>query len=994
MASSPTNAGSDPPALRECLRALQTAEDPLDCLRLYGPVEQALKDEPAPASLKAALNDAGLQMVRRGARPALILAPSRGELWCGGEAVASMGRSKLLFRLLDFVAVHGSSADRETLYTTVWDQMYLGESSDNTVHVAVNRLRQKLKQSDVRVVPTTLGAFRIEGDPAVLRWSAGAAATPAPVASPTNLTPLTDPIIGRADALDRIRDHFRDGGRILTVVGSGGAGKTRLVRAAGRIASHASNAPPGGIWFVDLSEKTTPEGVVEAIAEVIDVSLKSCATAEAALKQLCRGINDHADAWIILDNFEQLVDSSSRVVAELVSHAPLARFLITSREHLSLTEESILKLDPLSEEEGAELFIRRARAIRPSLEQDDTLTQSARAIGLAVDGIPLAIELAAARSRVLSPNQILERLSEALALLAAPNRAGPSRHSTLRATLNWSWDLLKPWEQSTLAQLSIFQGGFTVDAAEKVVRNHEDPDTPWMVDILESLIDQSLLHMMEGPGEARLTMYRSVQEFGKEKLGEQTSVPDLTQRHIGWIVEEGEHIGTQLFTAAGSRARQALRKERDNLFAAHQAATRPKDIIRCTLVLAHLLRFTGPPSTLLRVVKKAEGVATDLPLDAAELAVHRGWVLHHSGDTAAAEALMIATITDLETTQDVRILSKAYRVIGDINYDQGDFPDAESQLKRAADLAGMAGLRAEEGRHRTTLGSMFRLINRKDEARESLEAGLHIHREVGDARYEAIALAGLASLAHLLGSFEEALERNGEALKIFQESGDKTGESHLLENIGNLHMSMGHIDEAMDCYERSMETARARGMILHQASIATNLAMAHLDVGELVAAEDLLRAALKAHRRHGRRLYEGAALIRLSMVLIERGRNAEATPLLMNAIEVLDDIQARRFAAYGRCWLGLTLAMANESQPAQTQLGQASGAFKDEKDAIGGSLCEIIEGILHPEQVAARIARAREKGPPSGDHPQGSPAAAEKSADIRLAIRIVERIGR
>ena len=932
-----------------------------------------------------------LQLAREGSEPALTLSASRGEIWRGEELVASLGRSRLLFRLLDFVAVHGPDADRESLYTTVWDQLYLGTTSDNALHVAVNRLRQRLKSSKIKIVPTLLGAFAIEGEPAVLRRHPSRQPAPQTITAPTNLTSSPEPIIGRQADLSRIHTHFEEGGRVLTVVGTGGVGKTRLVRNAGLMAAQTAGAPPGGIWFVDLSEQRTSASMVEAITEVLEVSLKDCTTAQAAVTKLQSAIGQRGNAWLILDNFEQLVDVASDTVGALVAAAPEARFLITSRERLGLPEETILKLGTLTVEESAQLFLDRAQAIRPDLNRSPEVQEAAEAIGRALEGIPLAIELAAARARVLAPAQILERLSQALRLLSAPNRQGPARHSTLRATLDWSWDLLEPWEQAALAQLSVFQGGFTMDAAEAVVANHDRDDGPWVMDVLEALIDQSLLHPMEGPGDARLTMYRSVQEFAREKLRLTGDPAEALARHLTWIIEEGERRLEEEYTPAGPQARQALRSERDNLFSAHEAAQKPEEIIRTALVLTQLLWLTGPLSTMSRVLDAADRVSGSTPALAARLAAHRGWLLHQTGSTEAGETLLLQTLETVRAAGTIPVQADVLRKLGDINFDQGNYAEAQDQFEAAAQRAAQAGERAREGQHRTTLGGLHRVLNRTHEAREALEAGLAIHREVGDHHYEAIALGGLASLANLLGASDEAMERSGEALKIFQATGDLGGESHLLENLGNLHIAAGRADEAMSCFERAMDIAQARGMILHQAAIATNLAMAHLDVGELAAAEDLLRRAIVAHRSHGRRLYEGAAMIRLAMVLLDRGRPPEAAPLLDGAVEILEQIGAPRFAAYARAWRGLTQALAGDMAGATATLSDAHDVLASVNDSLGQSLCEVLRGQAHPDEASDRISHARQPGPPTGDHPDGSPDPASRSVDIRLAIRLLER---
>ena len=242
----------------------------------------------------------------------------------------------------------------------------------------------------------------------------------------------------------------------------------------------------GGVWFCDLTEARSLNEIASAVAGSLGVQLGRGDPVE----QLGHAIAGRGRCLMILDNFDQVVDHAAATVGRWLTRAGETRFLITSRERLGLAGEQVQMVGPLSIETGQALFVARAQRLRPGLQLAGAEAEAVREIVRLVDGMPLAIELAGARMRVMSATQILAQMRKRFSLLTG---GGSARHETLVITIDGSWELLKPWERSAWAQCTVFEGGFTLAAAEGVVDLGAWPDAPWVVDVVQSLVEKSLL---------------------------------------------------------------------------------------------------------------------------------------------------------------------------------------------------------------------------------------------------------------------------------------------------------------------------------------------------------------------------------------------------------------------------------------------------------------------------------------------------------------------
>nr|MBA3332838.1 adenylate/guanylate cyclase domain-containing protein [Actinomycetota bacterium] len=319
----------------------------------------------------------------------------------------------------------------------------------------------------------------------------------------TNLPIPATPFLGREQELAEVIELLSsDDTRLLTLTGPGGTGKTRLALQA---AAEASDAFPDGVFWVPLAPLRDPTLVLETMAQAVG-SQNGLAEHIADKEMLC-----------LFDNFEQVVEAGAEL-ADLLAACPKLELLVTSRERLRVQGEQTYPVPPLAESDGTALFMARARAVDPSFATSDAVSE----LCLRLDELPLALELAAARTALFSPKQLLERLSQRLDLLKGERDADP-RQQTLRATIEWSYDLLGEDEKQLFARLSVFAGGCGYEAAEQVV--DAEPDT------LQSLLDKSLFRKRDSELGPRYWMLETIREYAGERLEAAGEVPDLHRRH-------------------------------------------------------------------------------------------------------------------------------------------------------------------------------------------------------------------------------------------------------------------------------------------------------------------------------------------------------------------------------------------------------------------------------------------------------------------------------
>lgn len=751
------------------------------------------------------------------------------------------------------------------------------------------------------------------------------------------------PFVGREADLEALERARNDGARLMTLVGPGGMGKTRL---AIRFGWRSADAWPGGIWFCDLTEARSADGIASTVAMSLGVELGR----GDPLQQLGHAIASRGACLLVLDNFEQVVAYAPGTVGRWRSQAPEARFLVTSRERLGLEEERTHAIEPLSADEALELFTLRARGLRPGLEITDADAEVARQIVQLLDGIPLAIELAAARIRVMSLTQILEGMRKRFRLLAGGTGA---RHETLEVAIAGSWELLSPWERAAWAQCAVFEAGCTLEAAIGVLDLEGWPEAPPVVDVVRSLIDKSLLRTWLPSTEAgdavpdvRFGMYVTLQEYARAKLSSDAAAErKAEERHGAFYAGYGSDEAIEAVDRhGGATRRRRLERELDNLIPACRRAIARGD--GGTAASTHraawrVLRAWGPLGMALEL---GYAVLEDKRLRSADRALvlvslgEADWFagryedvrVHCEAALAIARALANAHLEARAGT----FLGRAHFVLGNVDEAGVSFEAALAAARAVGDrhslcaaLNGLGMMHHELGRTeealvayeealattrdigdrrleavtRVSFGILEHKHGRFDAASAHFEAALAIHRESGNRRSQGTAHLNLGSLRTDQGRIPEAREHTEAALAIARAIGSRGGEGVALVALGELYAEMGEADEARARFESSLAIHRELGDRRVEGILVGNLARLDEQQGEAEQARVQYERAIAIHREVGDRHYEGADLASLAGLLLGGGSHEEARDALAAAEPILRELGARHELARMLC---------------------------------------------------------------------------------------------
>ncbi|WP_322734544.1 ATP-binding protein [Streptomyces ferrugineus] len=374
-----------------------------------------------------------------------------------------------------------------------------------------------------------------------------------------NLPAALTTFIGRRRDISEIR-RLLGAARLLTLTGPGGIGKTRLALEAAAV---AGDTFPDGVWLVDLAPVLDPKAVVGAAAAALGVrDVGSRPVVEKLAAHLSR-----RHALIVLDNCEHVVDASAELAQMLLSAAPQLRILATSRRTLRIVGEYVFDVPALSLNEAMDLLAARAAAVQPEFRLRDTNRDGAARLCAALDGLPLAIELAASRLRTLTIGQLTDRLEDRFALLTSGNRTARPRHRTLRALIEWSYELCSPAQRILWNRLSVFVGGFSLEAAENVCPG-EGIARPDVLDLLDALIAQSVVLAVEHGDVVRYRMLETIREYGMRRLTESGEEPVLRRRHCAYFLALAKRTADGWYGPGQEAALARLRTEHDNFLAA------------------------------------------------------------------------------------------------------------------------------------------------------------------------------------------------------------------------------------------------------------------------------------------------------------------------------------------------------------------------------------------------------------------------------------------
>lgn len=801
--------------------------------------------------------------------------------------------------------------------------------------------------------------------------------------------PEVDVLVGREGALAALRAWATGGRRMLTVTGLGGIGKTWLAAAFADERAEAGDE----VLFCDLSEALDAPGLCQEVGGALGVARIGDATAEG-IEGLGIALAERGPALLVLDSFDGLVGTGKDVLERWRATAPSLRVLVTSRQRLRAEDEAVLELGPLDPESAVALFEARATppGDAPWTEADRT---SIRQLTRNLEGIPLAIRLAAGRAADLPPARLASVLSNRFLRMRAAMEGVPDRQQTLRATLAWSWERLSPWERAALAQLSVFRGSFSVPAAEAVVDLSAWAEAPWVPLVIQALLERSLLRVVgdgADSGAPRFGMFATVRAFAAEHLaratpGEAEPAGRPTAGRAALRAAEIRHgryfarVGTEetlqsLHRPGGLRRLRVLLMEREELIAAaERAVTRHDPEIAGNAALASLRALVerGPVDAGLSLIGRVLGLKGVRPRLRARLLLARAGALRTAGSPGAAaedygEAITLAQDTGLESVE-----AEALAGAGALHLAAGRLRSARHNLQAALGRFEELGDGWGAARARSALAWVHRDQERPDRAHPLLERALADLRAHGDHLSAADAIVRAAWLDVDRGAAAEARTRFLQALAILRNAGRRASEAGALTGLAAACGDLGRVPEGRRLCEQAVAVARQVGDRPREAQALLALGVLEQRVDRLREA----RAALDAARRIGKDrdlpVETAQATSLLGQLILVGGDPTGAEPLLVAALAAARRMEMPALEAEVSSALGLCLARLGRSGAARAYLRRAESIFREGDRA--GALALHLAGLAEVEslrgdrpaaEAALREARAVCKRLPTG----------------------------
>jgi len=765
--------------------------------------------------------------------------------------------------------------------------------------------------------------------------------------TPNNLPQQATSFIGRDKEIAEIKQLLGKT-RSLTLTGAGGSGKTRL---ALQVAADVIDSFSDGVWLVELAALSDPQLVAQSVAGVLGLK-------EERGKPLAQTVVEHLagrQVLLVLDNAEHLLAACAQLSTAVLRQCAQAVLLVTSREALRVAGELTYRVPSLptpnpgenstpevvSQYESARLFIERAQFHTPRFAVTAQNAPALASICSRLDGIPLALELAAGRVRSMSVEEVNQRLDQTFRLLTGGSRTALPRQQTLRALIDWSYDLLNPAEQSLLWRVAVFAGGCTLEAAERVCSG-EGVDEGAVLDLLTSLADKSLLQIEERDGATRYRLLETVRQYARDRMLESGQAQRWRDIHLKYFLALAEEAAPQL-TRSDQRAwLDRLDVEHDNLrsaltWSSGESGDAGRGLrlaaalwyfwfvrgflgegrrwLAALLVAAPASMTDAASSTARSKALVGAGALARLQGDyadaralyeqcralreetgdrqgAAAVLGDLGLVDYHVGDYSSARLRLNQSIEALRGTGETRSLALSLNTLGMVAAEQGDYADAQALYEESIALQRKHGDRHGIAMALNNLGVVAAHRGDVQAARTLWEEGLAIRRELGDRRGVALTLHNLAFVSHREGDRDAATAHFEESLTAFRNLGDRHGIALSLGQLGGIAAERGDYPAARGLLEESLAMQRQLGDRQGIANALEALAGLACDQGDAAGAKDFLEEALRIAGELGDRLAIAATLEGVARVAALSSKPERAARLWGAAAKLREDIGA------------------------------------------------------------------------------------------------------
>ena len=741
------------------------------------------------------------------------------------------------------------------------------------------------------------------GNPSMPRKLQQMQARPAE-AQRNNLPAQLSSFIGREGEVTEIKQLLADT-RLLTLTGAGGCGKTRL---ALRVATDLLSEYADGVWLVELAPVTDPDMVTQLAAEALSIR-------EQPKRSLLDTLADHLRSkrlLLVLDNCEHLLDACARLAGALLKTCLNLRILATSREAIGVPGESIWQVpslttpehgatmspESLCQFEAIRLFTDRAVAVQPRFVLTSAIAPAVARICWRVEGIPLAIELAAARMSALSAPQIADRLQDSFDLLSHGKRTALPRHQALRATIDWSYALLTDAERRLFQRLAVFAGGFDLEAAENVCVA-EGIKREQILDLLTQLVEKSLVLVHEHHGQTRYRMLEPIRQYAQDQLAQSGAAPTVQGEHVQYFLRLGQQIEPRLLGSEQRHGLDELETEHANLLAALAWA------------------------------------AEHEPEAALKLSNALGWFWEKRGSLAEGREWFMRTIAQSPATlADLR--GEAYVRAGRLACWQGDYDQAVALTEKGLRLCEQSGSRRWVGLALNNLGAVAAYRGELDRAGTLLEQSLSIGKDLSDSDLVWRSLGDFGVVAMVQGDYERARDLVGQAALIGRQRGDEDAVWIMVYILADVESALGNIEKATMYYEEVLAIGRKLGHKRALAGALEGLGKVVFDRGDYARARAFYEEGLQAANEMGQKSEFAITLgINLAELAGEEGKFDEARRLCITSLRNSQEVGDKEsIAAALTIFAWLCFASDGQAEAA----AQLFGAVEGIRESLGIAL--------------------------------------------------------